>query len=101
MAVMRRMTPRRPGLLWNWLGPKLRRTLLVDGQTGLPMFAGANPLDCRIWEIHDTYPRDIAIDLQCHRPLLGIAQLVPAPVLNRASSGCLATPWRHALTQVE
>jgi hypothetical protein len=45
--------------------PKLRRTILVDGQTGLPIyeiFAGANQLDSPIWKIQYTYPRDIAIE---------------------------------------
>ena len=43
-------------------GPKLRRTILVDGQTGLPMyeiFADASQLDSPIWKIQYTYPRDI------------------------------------------
>ena len=46
-------------------GPKLRRTILVDGQTGLPIyeiFAGANQLDSPIWKIQYTYPRDITIE---------------------------------------
>jgi hypothetical protein len=45
--------------------PKLRRTILVDGQTGLPIyeiFAGANQLDSPIWKIQYTYPRDITIE---------------------------------------
>ena len=46
-------------------GPKLRRTILVDRQTGLPMyetFAGATQLDSPIWKIQYTYPRDITIE---------------------------------------
>ena len=46
-------------------GPKLRRTILVDRQTGLPMyeiFAGATQLDSPIWKIQFTYPRDITIE---------------------------------------
>jgi hypothetical protein len=46
-------------------GPRLRRTILVDGQTGLPgyeIFAGASQLDSPIWKIQYTYPRDIAIE---------------------------------------
>jgi len=45
-------------------GPKLRRTILVDRQTGLPMyeiFAGATQLDSSVWKIQYTYPRDITI----------------------------------------
>src|SRR5215831_20772209 len=45
--------------------PKLRRTILVDRQTGLPMyeiFAGATQLDSPIWKIQYTYPRDITIE---------------------------------------
>jgi hypothetical protein len=46
-------------------GPKLRRTILVDRRTGLPMyeiFAGATQLDSPIWKIQYTYPRDITIE---------------------------------------
>jgi hypothetical protein len=46
-------------------GPKLRRTILVDGQTGLPIyeiFAAASELDSPIWKIQYTYPRDIKIE---------------------------------------
>jgi len=46
------------------VGPKLRRTILVDGQTGLPIyeiFAGASQLDSPVWKIQYTYPRDITI----------------------------------------
>jgi hypothetical protein len=46
-------------------GPKLRRTILVDRQTGLPMyeiFAGVPQLDSPIWKIQYTYPRDVTIE---------------------------------------
>jgi hypothetical protein len=46
-------------------GPKLRRMILVDGQTGLPtfeIFAAASELDSPIWKIQYTYPRDIKIE---------------------------------------
>jgi len=46
-------------------GPKLRRTIFVDRQTGLPMneiFAGATQLDSPIWKIQYTYPRDVTIE---------------------------------------
>jgi hypothetical protein len=45
--------------------PKLRRSFLVDGQTGLPIyeiFADANQHDSPIWKIQYTYPRDITIE---------------------------------------
>ena len=46
-------------------GTKLRRTILVDRQTGLPMyeiFAGATQLDSSVWKIQYTYPRNIIIE---------------------------------------
>jgi hypothetical protein len=46
-------------------GPKLRRTILVDRQTELPMyeiFAGATQLGSPIWKIQYTYPHDITIE---------------------------------------
>jgi len=46
-------------------GPKLRRTILVDGETGLlayEIFTGAGQLDSPFWKIQFTYPRDISIE---------------------------------------
>jgi hypothetical protein len=43
----------------------LWRTILVDGETGLPAYqivAGANQLDIPVWKMHYTYPRDMRIE---------------------------------------
>jgi hypothetical protein len=55
----------RPGILMGVgkIGPKLWRTILVDGQTGLPVYEiYASQLDSPIWKIQYTYPRDITIE---------------------------------------
>jgi hypothetical protein len=43
----------------------LWRTILVDGETGLPAYqivAFANELDHPVWKMRYTYPRDITIE---------------------------------------
>jgi hypothetical protein len=43
----------------------LWRTILVDGETGLPAYqivAGTNQLNTPVWKMHYTYPRDIRIE---------------------------------------
>ena len=43
----------------------LWRTILVDGQTGLPAYeirASADQLDDPVWKVQYTYPRDITIE---------------------------------------
>jgi hypothetical protein len=50
-------------------GPKLWRTILVDGQTGLPIyeiFAAAGELDSPIWKTQYTYPATLRLNLLCN-----------------------------------